>query len=321
MRFHSSPEAMAARLLPSNLRKVEQMMTTRPSVQFARFGSLRNRTHILLVPMLIAMMQSLANGQASFGRQETMPPSSTAQEELGDNQLSSRQYGPWDEVAASPCGLRLPDAIPESAVRGEQATTTSSPWAYSPLSAHCKFHIFLTTTRSPYTFVSAAFQATLDQAQGQWPHYGGGMQGWGKRFGATLADTESRRFIQTFALSTILRQDPRYFPSHRRTPISRAWYAATRVVITRSDGGYNTFNTSEILGALFTSSLQNSYYPRHDRTFGDTMSRFTGALSSDAIGNLLREFTPDMKRLFRKHAPKKLLRIEDKLPIPADDKP
>jgi hypothetical protein len=47
---------------------------------------------------------------------------------------------------------------------------------------------------------------------------------------------------------------------------------------------------------------------------------FSGALSSDTIGYLLREFTPDMKRLFRKHAPKKILEIENKVPIPADDK-
>jgi hypothetical protein len=50
------------------------------------------------------------------------------------------------------------------------------------------------------------------------------------------------------------------------------------------------------------------------------MNRFSGALSSDVIGDLLREFTPDMKRLFRRHAPKKVLRIEDRLPIPAEDK-
>ena len=50
------------------------------------------------------------------------------------------------------------------------------------------------------------------------------------------------------------------------------------------------------------------------------MTRFTGALSSDALGNLLKEFTPDMKRLFRKHAPNKILSFEEKLPIPEDDK-
>jgi hypothetical protein len=146
-------------------------------------------------------------------------------------------------------------------------------------------------------------------------------QGWGKRFGATLADTESRNFIQTFALSTILHQDPHYFPSNKRTVISRAWYSATRVVVTRNDNGDSTFNTSEFLGALFSSSLQNTYYPRHDRNFGETMNRFGRSLSSDAIGDLLREFTPDMKRLFRTHAPKRIQSIEEKLPIPSEDKP
>jgi hypothetical protein len=147
------------------------------------------------------------------------------------------------------------------------------------------------------------------------------MQGWGKRFGATLANTESRRFIQGFALSTILHQDPRYFYSSNRRFFPRVWYSVTRVVITKNDQGDRTFNTSEFLGALFSSALQNSYYPRHDRNLGDTMNRFSGALSSDAIDDLLREFTPDMKRLFRKHAPKKILKIEEKLPIPDEDKP
>jgi len=68
---------------------------------------------------------------------------------------------------------------------------------------------------------------------------------------------------------TILHQDPRYFPSRKRNLISRSWYAATRVVITRNDRGDNTFNTSEFLGTLFTSSLQNSYYPRRERNFGE----------------------------------------------------
>lgn len=292
------------------------MMTKRVSIRFARLSRLRDRTHLLPAAILAVTMPGFLAAQASSGQQEMVTPTSTAQGELG-NQSSSLQRNSSTRTADSYCRLQLPETLSASAVSSGPAATT---WAYTPLFAHCKFDIFLSTTRSPYTFLSAGFQATLDQAQGQWPHYGGGMQGWGKRFGATLADTESRRFIQTFALSTILHQDPRYFPSAKRSLISRSWYAATRVVITRNDSGDNTFNSSEFLGSLFTSALQNSYYPRHDRTFEDTMNRFTGALSSDAIGNLIREFTPDMKRLFRRHAPKKILRIEERLPIPADDK-
>ena len=92
-------------------------------------------------------------------------------------------------------------------------------------------------------------------------------------------------------------------------------------MVTKNDNGDNTFNTSEFLGALLSSALQNAYYPRDNRTFGDTMNRFGGALGSDAITDLLREFTPDMKRLFRKHAPKKIRKIEERLPIPPEDKP
>jgi len=272
--------------------------------------------------MVIAITQSLAQAQQwSTPQQTPSPPSITVDHGSGENGTASIQHGPLDQKASSSCSLQLPDTPPQATTNTNAATATQGLLPISPLSPRCKFHLFLRQTYSPYTFASAGFQATWAHAEGQWPHCGGGMQGWGKRFGATLADTESRRFIQTFALSTILHQDPRYFPSHKRTLISRAWYAVTRVVVTNNDKGGSTFNSSEFLGALFTSSLQNSYYPRHDRTFDDTLNRFGGALSSDAIGDLLREFTPDMKRLFRKHAPKEIRKIEEKLPIPADDKP
>ena len=192
---------------------------------------------------------------------------------------------------------------------------------YVPLTRHCKFEAFRKQIYSPFTFISVAWEASWAHAFDQWPQYGGGMQGWSKRFGASLADTESRRFIQGFLLSSLFHQDPRYFPSEKRNIFARVAYAATRVVMTRTDDGRREANTSELLGALFTSSLQNAYYPRPDRGFDNTLNRFEGALSSDAISDIVHEFAPDMKRIFHRHAPKKVLEIEDKLPIPAEDKP
>jgi hypothetical protein len=285
-------------------------------------GAMASVIYAFLVMISTAMAQDSAPAQPPSAEPETPLPSSiTAVAGFGDNQRTSIQQGSVDQEATNPCSLRAPDDISQSPAMGEQASMTIGTLAYTPLSAHCKFTLFLKSTYSPYTFASAGFQATWAQAMGQWPHYGGGAQGWAKRFGATLADTESRRFIQTFALSTILHQDPRYFPSHKKTFIYRAWYAATRVVVTKNDNGDSAFNTSEFLGALFASSLENSYYPRHDRTFADTMNRFGGALSSDTMTDLLREFTPDIKRFFRRHAPKKIRRIEETLPIPPEDKP
>lgn len=191
---------------------------------------------------------------------------------------------------------------------------------YVPLSAHCKFRLFVRQTYSPYTFASTAWGAGWAQATDGWPQYGPGMAGFGKRFGAALSDTESRRFIQGFALSAVLHQDPRYFQSQKKGLLARAWYAATRVAISRNDDGRGTFNSPELMGALLTSSLQNAYYPKDDRSFGQTIGRFGGALSSDVTGNLLREFTPDIKRFLKKHTPKKVENFERGLPTPKQDK-
>lgn len=274
-------------------------------------------THATLLTISIGAALGLGHAQVSSVAQEPAKPVPPTPYYGAENAPRRRS----DQGPATVCSFRVPDAVPQSQPKPEEATIVAGSLVYVPLSPHCKLDLFLKQTHSPYTFASAAFEATEAQATGQWPHYGGGMQGWGKRFGATLANTESRRFIQGFALSTMLHQDPRYFYSPRRTFFPRVWYSVTRVVITKNDRGDSTFNTSELLGALFSSALQNSYYPRHDRSLGDTMNRFSGALSSDAIGDLLREFTPDMKRLFHNHAPKKILRIEEKFPIPDEDKP
>jgi hypothetical protein len=296
------------RLLLAFTRSTQILDPWRP---IAVYEGLPFLTHVLRVVMSIAITHGLGYAQVAVASQGTIVSSTTTAHDGSDRSPSTAIH------QASPCRFQVQDQFPQPS----EASAMIGTLDYTPLSVRCKLNLFLQQTHSPYTFVSAGFQATWAQAMGQWPHYGGGMQGWAKRFGATLADTESRRFIQTYALSTILHQDPRYFSSGKRTLIARVWYSTTRVVVTKSDNGNSAFNTSEFLGALLSSALQNAYYPRDDQTFGDTMNRFGGALSSDAITDLLREFAPDMKRLFRKHAPKKMLKIEEKLPIPAEDRP
>jgi hypothetical protein len=140
------------------------------------------------------------------------------------------------------------------------------------------------------------------------------MPGWGKRIGASLADTEARKFVQSFALCSLLHQEPRYLRSSSPSYFVRGAYAVSRVLITKNDGGKDVFNSSELLGALFTSSLQNSYYPAREHDFDRTMQRFWGSLSSDASSNLLKEFWPDIRSLFRKHAPEQIKEIEKHIP-------
>ncbi len=224
-------------------------------------------------------------------------------------------------LAASPEWRQGENAVPApssgnpgNSVFQANGSLPDSPSAYVPLTGRDKFHIAIKRAYSPYTFASVAFDAGWAHATGQWSQYGGGLQGWGKRYGATLADVEARNFLQSFVLATLLHQDPRYFPSRDRGVFRRAWYAGTRVLITRSDNGASVANTSELIGVALTSSLQNAYYPSDKRGLDDTFNRYLGALESDATANLLREFWPDIKQLFQRHSPKPVRSIGERLP-------
>jgi hypothetical protein len=221
-------------------------------------GVADQRTSVVIVLLVasLSFYSGRAQGEASkhLGRSaERQHLSSTEQELLAL---------PIDESATRSAGRR-----PEP----DQEHTPAAPSHYQPLTTRQKFGIFLDSTHAPWTFFSATFEGTLAQAQGQWPGYGGGVPGWGKRIGASLADTEARRFIQSFALSSLLHQDPRYFHSKHKNLWVRAAYAVTRVAVTKNDDGKNVFNSSELLGTLFTASLQNSYYPGRQRGFDRTM--------------------------------------------------
>jgi hypothetical protein len=231
------------------------------------------------------------------------------------------EAGSGPEVRAESPGL--PNA-PSSARDGKQSesaakvqNSTQDPAAsgsYQPLTNRQKLNRFLRTTVSPYTFASAALSATWLQINGEPYAYGGGMSGWGMRFGTNLADTEVRSFFSQFLFPVILNQDPRYFPRRQGSTFNRISYAATRVLVVRADNGKTVFNSSYLLGVAFTRAASTAYIPEDQRNFRNTMLSMVGAYGSDAGSYVLREFWPDIMRVFRRHAPKRAIEIEEKIP-------
>jgi hypothetical protein len=221
-------------------------------------------------------------------------------------------------VSLTPAQTQTPAHDPPAPQATQEAKPAlpDAPSAVVPLTPHQKFKTFAKSTYSPYTFVSAAYSATWAQAWGDWHSYGGGMEGWSKRFGASLANTEVRLFFSSFLLPVVFKQDPRYYPSNKHGFIPRAWYAGTRVIFIRSDAGHQMFNYSEVFGVLFTSSVQNSYYPNNERGFTETLNRFVGGITSDATAAVFREFSPEIKRFARKVVPKRAQKLEQKIPEP-----
>jgi len=84
--------------------------------------------------------------------------------------------------------------------------------------------------------------------------------------------------------------------------MARAWYAASRTLVTQRDNGTAGFNTSETLGQLISCGISTSYYPARDRTLRSVSANWAVDLSTNSIFNVFAEFYPDLKHaIFRGH--------------------
>src|SRR4029077_10251856 len=80
-----------------------------------------------------------------------------------------------------------------------------------PLTPAQKFHLFRKSAFDPVEFGVVGMQAGISQAEDEFPEYGQGAAGFGKRYGATLADEVSSSFFTDYFYPVLFKEDPRYF--------------------------------------------------------------------------------------------------------------
>ncbi len=192
-----------------------------------------------------------------------------------------------------------------------------------PLTSHEKFRLFVKSAFDPATIGIVGLQAALSQGEDEFPAYGQGAQGYGKRFGASLADEISAGLWTNYVYPSLLKEDPRYFRLGEGGFATRVGYSFRQEFVCHTDRGGRSFNFSNILGALTGGAISNLYYPgrsvvrtipatatspampvyENDRGVELTLSRTAIALGYGTIGGLFDEFWPDIHRkLFGRHS-------------------
>jgi hypothetical protein len=177
---------------------------------------------------------------------------------------------------------------------------------YVPLTSRQKFDLFVRRAHSFDTLSGALIDSLTAQATGAYPSFGGGMAGYGKRLGAATAGAESASFFGTFALPALLHQDPRYFRSQQTDISDRLAYAASRVLIGRSDSGRSVINTSLILSEFVQAAVSNAYIPYRRETVPGTIENALTGLGSVAQARILSEFWPDIMAFVTRHEPARI---------------
>lgn len=171
-----------------------------------------------------------------------------------------------------------------------------------PLSTKQKAELMARTMYDPFTFVAAGLTAGVGQATNSFASYGQGAAGYGKRYGAALADGADSNLWSNFIYPTLFKQDPRYFRVGEGPIKPRIYSAFKQEFVARKDSGGYTFHFSNVLGAFTAGTISNTYYPPSDRGVGLTISRASIALGYGCLGDIFLEFWPDIdQKLFHKH--------------------
>ena len=189
-----------------------------------------------------------------------------------------------------------------------------------PLKPGQKFHLFARTAFDPFMLAIVAGEAGVSQADNQFPAYGQGAAGYGKRFGAALADNTSSGFFSNFFYPVILKEDPRYFRLGEGSFKRRFFYSIRQEIICHTDKGGRSFAFANVLGAFTAGAISNLYYPgntlirtipatatspaipvyENERGVELTASRASLALGYGVFGGLVDEFWPDIQKKLRK---------------------
>jgi len=202
-------------------------------------------------------------------------------------------------------------------------TANDQPENKGPLTPRQKFNIAWHQFFDMSAHFGNLIQASISQAANGLPHYGQGWAAFGERYAAQEGDQFTGSMLIYGVLPTVLHQDPRYFRRGRGSVWSRVAYAASRVVICRTDAGKPTFNASSVFGQFGQASISMLYYPQQDRKIEGVVQGWAINQGYNIGWNQLKEFTPDLGAYMKRHSKKnrnKATDIQDpRSPLVASD--
>ena len=155
-----------------------------------------------------------------------------------------------------------------------------------------------TEVARPVTLLPALYSASYEQIFETDPKYGHDLGAFGDKLGAAMLRSASVRVFSDGLFAAAFHQDPRYYRVARGSLVHRGLLSARQAIIRRSDDGTEQFNYSGIAGRAAAAALTLTYYPEPSHTAKVVGLTFGTSIATDAGGNLVLEFLPNIIRKF-----------------------
>jgi hypothetical protein len=152
------------------------------------------------------------------------------------------------------------------------------------------------------SFLVAGIQAGFAMESKSYPEFQQGLEGYGKYYWHTLADTADENFMVGGLGPILFHQDSRFYTLGHGGFRKRSWYAVTRVLVTRRDNGNATFNFSEVVGSGAAAGLSTVYYPKQYQTWTKVGQKWLTSDLIDCFNFWWKEWWPSVnKKVFHTH--------------------
>jgi hypothetical protein len=155
-----------------------------------------------------------------------------------------------------------------------------------------------TEVARPITLIPGLYSASYEQLFNTDPKYGKDSGAFGEKLGAAMLRSASVRVFSDGIFAGAFHQDPRYYRIANGSFIRRTLLSARQAVIRRGDDGADQFNYSGIAGRAVAAALVVTYYPEPSVTARVVSLTFLTSIATDAGGNLVLEFFPNVARKF-----------------------
>jgi hypothetical protein len=170
-----------------------------------------------------------------------------------------------------------------------------------PLTVGDKFIYSVRDRPTVPALADSLWRAGWEHAINGKPHYGTDSGAFGDRLGTSVLKQTVSHLLTNGVFASLLHDDPRYYRLGDEHSIAhRAVYAASRVVVTRTDDGRTVANIPRLAATASVAALNNLYYPAEDCGVRESVLGGLTSLALKAAGYELSEFTGDLLHILHR---------------------
>lgn len=190
------------------------------------------------------------------------------------------------------------------ALSAANAQTAPGVLAYEPITPQQRLKWFVNASLGPATLIGGVFSAGLDTWLNSPSEYGPHWEGYGKRYGLRLSERAVSSGLEV-GIGALWGEDPRYYRVPEKRFAARVGNVIRMTVITHDRSGREMPSYARFVSTPAAAFISNSWIPDSQHSTGDALNRIGVIFATQAAGNALTEFWPDVKRrvLHRHGAP------------------